>query len=73
MSRKLASKRLFVKLCGNNYGMIQTPGAFSPIDLYISQTIRDAFQRLDLGVTAFGKTISSPISKVVQDRLSPVL
>ncbi len=44
----------------------------SPVDLYISQTIREPFQHLDLGVATFSKAVSRPVVKVVQYRIPPV-
>jgi hypothetical protein len=33
----------------------------------------DAFQRFDLGITAFGKAIGSVVIKVIQNGLAPML
>ena len=41
-------RRLLVKLCGNSYGMVQTPEALPPVDLHISQTIRDMYALINL-------------------------
>jgi len=46
---------------------------FSPIDLHISQAIGDAFQHLNLSVTALCIAISGVIVKVIEDGLSPML
>ena len=40
---------------------------FLTADLHISQTIKDALQRLNVGVTAIGKTTSSSVTRLVQD------
>lgn len=45
----------------------------SPLDLHSSQAVRDALQRLDLGIIAFGEAISRPVIEVVQYRPPPVL
>jgi len=46
---------------------------FSPVDLDVFQTVGNAFQRFDLGITALGKAIACPVFKVIQYRVSPVL
>ena len=53
--------------------MVQTPGAFSPVDLGVSQAIGNAFQCFDLSITAFGIAVTRPVFKVIQYRISPVL
>ena len=40
-----------------------------PVDLHISQTIRDALRHVDLGITPFGKAIGGVVIKVIQFRI----
>ena len=42
---------------------------FSPVDLGVSQTIGNAFQRFDLGITALGIAVTRPVFKVIQYRV----
>jgi len=38
---------------------------FLPVNLGIPETVGNAFQHLDLGITALGKTIICPVLKVI--------
>jgi len=52
----------------NSFGMVQTQEHFSPVALGISQAIRNAFQHLGLGITAFGfLTIYIPRYKISRE------
>ena len=47
---------------------------FPPIDINVSQPERDTLQHFSFSITAYSKSVSSAIIKVVQDRLlSPVI
>ena len=45
----------------------------SPVDLDVSQTIRDALEHLDFGIAPFCKAVGGVIVKVIQYRLTPAL
>ena len=46
---------------------------FSPIDIHVSQSRRDALQHFTFSITAFGKSIGSAIIKLVQNMPSAAL